>query len=1563
MCVCVRVYVCACCRPAPPGLRPDAHVPGRGFPLALGLSDHESDELRRRPRRASLNPERAEPAEPSRDRRAGTVSEGIRPAAARPRPVAASTMASASAAFGPAVAVLVLLLPLLPWSSAESLFQDGVESSFQWRAQVDTGTKLPSHVLSHWQLSARVRVQGQVGGALVQVSELRTSLWSGEVGALPAVGDPAPVHESPLLGAFRLSYDGGRVTAVEVLEDEPLWAHNMKRGLASLLQVDLRAVRDAGHPVAEVAEDTVHGKCKVKYIVSSERGNQTVRKFTDHKGCEAWNQENWSNMAPFYCSANTQSPLTSHSEAVYTLAPAAQGPDGARPLLHAKSSGILLLQPFQSNAEMQYMQASQSLELERLEPVTQPIERQGATRTVGLAYLHDEHRPLTKEAADQTCARVMSLLERMAQRLGQSNVVPDAEKLHEQTAVQVLELLAGLDYGTLEHLYNSVMVGTSYEQETMGNLFMELLPQIGTHDAVLLTITLIKDRKVTDWTSLQMLMALPFYLRQHSVSRRSAEEMLAACEPMLSIEDVGVDVQKTAILTFASLLHKRCANGGCRPETVDKYIRVYVDKFTESTSYEQQMLYLEGLSNMEMGQVVDFLEPVIQGNVTDLSRHSSHHIRFLAVWATMSTAPRSPGKVYQLYWPILTNSSEHLEMRVAALTMLMVSVDGPARYWSLYWYIRGQNNNHLYNFFYTTLHSLAQTKYPCYSHLAQAASQLVRIVPEPEDRTWPTGNYIIDYEHQSLGVGGLLQLFMVGSERTFQPSVILLSFAKHASQRMLADVSVYLKLQGVSEAAQAALMKMDTLNMKVPQLVELLRSMKVNPKDPEPVHIEIMLKREGRVVLCYHLNNTFNSAGTLKDKITTFFSQFHINAQRLWYPVLLEMTQPTLLGTPASIQLTSSLLASLRGDFTQDPDIRNIIRHNRLDVRLSVSVETALKSFNPLSDIWHGVDRSLGFHGQIPFVCKITFDTKNIHVSLGPLNDTVGSVGHLRSGVFIKGLAAESALYHHCKKCSLYHTVGAYPDNKKTREVLDMSIDDIGAKLQVSLFDCDRPYSTLDYIKLGAGLLDPHTNNYQMVPGGLPLLGVIHLADVALIQAPRGSCGVISTLRTIGSRNTELDLAVRASTDILPGEPTEPLPGEKRKIFVTLSHLEHGQERPLHQIEVNAIHERMAGHAKHDLKLKLTRIVNGTQKSVMCVEADWNMPPWHPDLIPLSDTITGHLNTVWGNNAPGGYCPRGGSSLNLRAKAEATMEQLAMATSALTWPYNQCKKDSLNREEWGDTFTPFTPACQEEARQLATLRKYTATLKYEKLPQKLVSLSQRVAGVLELLHPLNKEDARQELTASVEFPVKEPVVNITLNSRDLSWDYSSLGFAPLLYNARFPRPNTNLGLVSSCIVTTARVISWDNATISHSLSPCYTLAAADCTQNPKFAFLMKKVKGPKPLAVKLYTGGNFVELIPDERGKVNININGKPVLNAVHGFSFPMQDNYYDFKVWEKPGGLYEVDSKMSFGWLQYYGHSALFMLGPGLYSGNTCGICGDLNSNAANDFAEPLYTEQCNGS
>jgi len=62
------------------------------------------------------------------------------------------------------------------------------------------------------------------------------------------------------------------------------------------------------------------------------------------------------------------------------------------------------------------------------------------------------------------------------------------------------------------------------------NLFLELLPQVGTGDSVLFTINLVKDRRISDWAATQMLIALPFYLQPHALFKSSPEEMLAACE-------------------------------------------------------------------------------------------------------------------------------------------------------------------------------------------------------------------------------------------------------------------------------------------------------------------------------------------------------------------------------------------------------------------------------------------------------------------------------------------------------------------------------------------------------------------------------------------------------------------------------------------------------------------------------------------------------------------------------------------------------------------------------------------------------------------------------------------------------------------------------------------------------------------------------------------------------------------------------------------------------------------------------------------------------------------------
>ena len=52
------------------------------------------------------------------------------------------------------------------------------------------------------------------------------------------------------------------------------------------------------------------------------------------------------------------------------------------------------------------------------------------------------------------------------------------------------------------------------------------------------------------------------------------------------------------------------------------------------------MVWLEGLANIQLGRVVEFLEPIASGTNSE-----SRHLRVLAAWASFPTAPLRPDVV------------------------------------------------------------------------------------------------------------------------------------------------------------------------------------------------------------------------------------------------------------------------------------------------------------------------------------------------------------------------------------------------------------------------------------------------------------------------------------------------------------------------------------------------------------------------------------------------------------------------------------------------------------------------------------------------------------------------------------------------------------------------------------------------------------------------------------------------------------------------------------------------------------------------------------------------------
>lgn len=75
---------------------------------------------------------------------------------------------------------------------------------------------------------------------MLQLQDLEVSAYNGpSISDTPVVKMPVPEEASQLLQPFIIHYHEGQAVSLTINAGEEQWASNMKRGLASLLQLDL----------------------------------------------------------------------------------------------------------------------------------------------------------------------------------------------------------------------------------------------------------------------------------------------------------------------------------------------------------------------------------------------------------------------------------------------------------------------------------------------------------------------------------------------------------------------------------------------------------------------------------------------------------------------------------------------------------------------------------------------------------------------------------------------------------------------------------------------------------------------------------------------------------------------------------------------------------------------------------------------------------------------------------------------------------------------------------------------------------------------------------------------------------------------------------------------------------------------------------------------------------------------------------------------------------------------------------------------------------------------------
>lgn len=220
----------------------------------------------------------------------------------------------------------------------------------------------------------------------------------------------------------------------------------------------------------------------------------------------------------------------------------------------------------------------------------------------------------------------------------------------------ILDHLQHCDFETLQQIEASLYNNGTPEKSTQGSrkysLFLQLLPHVGTHHAIILIRDLLPGSKISDTLRVRMLNSM--------VVECPTEELITKISDMITIPKPDSLLYNTSILAFGTILkHTFEALGNKKSEVLEKYVELYVTRFQEAEDLGTKGLYLQGLCNIQHGSVFEHLEPIVLSEIDD-------RLKTLALTAMFPALENDLNRLMRICLPILSNRKLSTEVRITA---------------------------------------------------------------------------------------------------------------------------------------------------------------------------------------------------------------------------------------------------------------------------------------------------------------------------------------------------------------------------------------------------------------------------------------------------------------------------------------------------------------------------------------------------------------------------------------------------------------------------------------------------------------------------------------------------------------------------------------------------------------------------------------------------------------------------------------------------------------------------------------------------------------------------------
>ncbi|XP_011644827.2 uncharacterized protein LOC105431979 [Pogonomyrmex barbatus] len=1478
---------------------------------------------------------------------------------------------------------------------------------YNYYADVKAGIIEPAQYISQFALNGQLHIKKDVSDPTlnnayyVKLNNVKYGMYNGMVvhhqpiEVLHELGDAAQQIQEP----FVIVYDErGTFQGIKTGTTESGWSKNIKQGIASMLQLDLAHIQmqTPMKPHSFVThENTIHGTCQVAYDVhpktpvnSNENTNVfVVTKVHDLKNCSHFVQRVFDHVECEKCHVESVDDITTSARRVFEI----KQQNNNILIERLIADSVINYFPYNGRSEAHYLLTNTTLDLHSVVPMTEvpvlavnvqnvPIIRDITfNKPLGNYALHAAEdlthgRHIVK--LDALMPKLKKMLAEAADYLDENHLdAKEPDWKHGQTINRLQHTMSYMDLGSLEQVYNALQDTKIPKEITMKNIFLRMIPTVGTTAACHFTRNVIRKHKVSDATAIAMLVKLPMHVKVPS------ERLLLEMEDLLKFDNtVSPQVRKTSIFCFSILIRKVFIHQQIdvfnikRYPLLERYLHRFFDHVKNEQSYEMKIVYLMAIRNVQVGNIEKLLEPIIRGDVT--ISENPHHIRVQAIWAIKKAVANKVEYTHNLLWPIFADVTQPLPIRIVAYDVLMSQMPNMQRLMNIHWLMVYEPNNHLYNYHITTLKGLANSVDPCLAPIREMATKVLRFTKIRPVTSQLASKQFIDYTDPIYEHGESWNTAWVLDETTGTPHAGFVEYHVSVARKPVEKIGIYWSAYGMDEIMKVIKKELvgttvENLNNKNVQNILILAAQDMPVK--RPIHVDICITLNGQVIVANHYDqntfkNVFDDTFQLKQTMVG-------NFQEIMYDTLYEMQVPTDMGLQGVFSTKMPQLWSLKFNNVRTEVKKPSVNMNlNVDARIWRHGEYVMSIYNPIVDVWHSIRRATVQDVALPVEMSVGYnhEAKSLKITMPRLPVTKVSNTGIRS--YAKNLVTitedEQDILKTCCATCHHHTVVTTGEKKNHHVVVDSK--DMGLKYTMSVFDCENRITPVTDAQEWQRMLSAEHKNTWNSKLIQYIMGIRQKLINEYISPEMGNCGTLLKAEpSIVYPTSHIDLNVRVNMEDVDHvhDKIHALSSHKINVRGTLDAKAASTNESVRSWDVNMNIDMSQGHVINNLKVQITRQTPGEKNLKICVDAQKNYPVVETDPLKVDTTKeeTNMKMTVTSGFTDDDKCVRDDMMVIMTVKGELTEEQKKHMMHDNV--HGTCVKDTQNPQfQIKQGHIAKTMNCLRETIYYTTMKKYTINTTYKKMPVQVLSHLARIedhirASQLPHVKYITDRTENGNVKIMIEFSSNLSHVNATVVTPVSGYEYVQVPLKQqhLLKGMAMSEPvsqpewhfgmdNTRFSLASLhkitqgqskiCTVYPQVLITLDEGVIPLNILDKWTLVSGDHIDRT-YAIFVKSVQVNK-LAVKMYIAGHEVEIIPNELNAA-VTVDGNVIDKYEKGIVIPKDEpNSYAFKLTQNNEHLV-IQSQRVPVMVMWTSSSVTLMLDTTL-QGHVTGVCGHMD-------------------